>query len=315
MTLSGETFTSYLRTNVLPVAEETIFFNNVMLDGSIFEVVPPASCPGGDSIDWIIDEEVSTHAAAYTVGDAMPVADTTTTVVPYVTKDMFQATAKTYDIYRAYQANGGAYSPLGDQDTKAIQMAAKSLRDLCVTTMITDLIAMVDSASAFGDGSLSRTTYTHLASYEVGSISTLAKADLDTAIENMLNTTYGPCDLNDLVWLFPPNQLWNFADVAGIPAAYMEWSTSTNPQGGGIDLEATHRMKTYGGIPIVSVPDMTNTNILLLNRKKVKVFNWMALEITPKDVAAAEQAWLLKFGANVVVLDPRTQAKLDGISA
>jgi hypothetical protein len=315
MTLSGETFTSYLRTNVLPVAEETIFFNNVMLDGSIFEVVPPASCPGGDSIDWIIDEAVSTHAAAYTVGDAMPVADTTTTVVPYVTKDMFQATAKTYDIYRAYQANGGAYSPLGDQDTKSIQMAAKSLRDLCVTTMITDLIALVDSTSAFGDGSLSRSTYPGLVSYEAGSIGTLAKADLDTAIENLLGVTYGPCNLDDLVWLMPVNQLFNLSDVAGIGIQYNEWSTTSNPAGGGIDLEATHRMKSYGGIPIVVVPDMTTTNILLLNRKKVKVFNWMELEITPKDVAAAEQAWLLKFGANVVVLNPRTQAKLDGISA
>lgn len=315
MTLSGETFSSYLRTNVLPVVEETIFFNNKMLDGSIFEVVGPNACPGGDSIDWIIDEEVSTHAAAYTVGDAMPVADTTTSVVPYVTKDMFQATAKTYDIYRAYQQNGGAYAPLGDQDQKAIQMAAKSLRDLCVTTMITDLIALVDSTSAFGDGSLSRTTYTHLVSYEAGSISTLAKADLDTALENMLGTTYGPVNLEDMVWLMPINQLFNLADVAGIGIQYNEWSTNSNPATGGLDLEATQRMKTYGGVPIVIVPDMTTTNILLLNRKKVKVYNWMALEITPKDVSAAEQAWLLKFGANVVVLDPRQQAKLDGITA
>jgi len=314
MTLSGETFTSYLRTNVLPVAEETIFFNNKMLDGSIFETVGPAQCPGGDSIDWIIDTSVSTNAAAYVLGDPMPTPDTTTTVVPYVTKDMFQASAKTYDIYRAYQANGGAYAPLGDQDTKAIQMASRSLRDLCVTTMITDLIALVDSTSAFGDGSLSRTTYAALASYEAGAISTLAKADLDTAIENMLGVTYGPVALEDMVWLMPVNQLFNLADVAGAGLVYNEYSTSS-AAGGTLDVENTHRMKSYGGIPIVVVPDMTSTNMLLLNRKKVKVYNWMALEITPKDVAAAEQSWLLKFGANVVVTDPRKQAKLDGITA
>jgi hypothetical protein len=41
----------------------------------------------------------------------------------------------------------------------------------------------------------------------------------------------------------------------------------------------------------------------------------MALEITPKDVAAAEQSWLLKFGANIVCTDPRQQGKLPLITA
>jgi hypothetical protein len=130
----------------------------------------------------------------------------------------------------------------------------------------------------------------------------------------MLGVTYGPVNLADMVWLMPVNQLFNLADVAGGGLQYNEYSTPT-AMGGTLDVESTHRMKSYGGVPIVIVPDMTNTEILLLNRTKIKVYNWMALEITPKDIAAAEQSWLLKFGANVVCTDPRQQGKLPLITA
>lgn len=313
MTLSGETYTSYLRTNVLPVAQEAIYYNNFLFGPqSPFEVVGPTACPGGDSVDILVDTSVSSNVAVYTVGDPMPTPDTTTTVQAYFAKDMFQGTAKTYDIYRAFQANGGAYPALGDQDTKAITTVAKSLRDLACTTMLGDMITWIDSTSAFSDASLNRTTYPSLASYESGSVGTLAKADLDGMIENLENGTYQKVPRSDMVWLMPVNQIWNAADVLAGVSGTIPWALSA--QADRMDVEATAKMATYGGIPIVPVPDLTNTNILLVDRNTVKIYNWMALEITPKDVAAAEQSWLLKFGASVAILNPARCGKLDGIT-
>jgi hypothetical protein len=312
MTLSGETYTSYLRTNVLPEALEAIYFNNFIFGpDSPFEVVPQASCPGGTRIGELIDTSVSTNVAAYTVGDPGPTPDTTTTVEAYWNKDSWQGTAKTYDIYRDYQANGGAYSALGDQDQKAINQVAKSLRDLACTSVIAGWITDIDSTSAFSDASLNRTTYPSLASGEAGTIGTLAKADLDTAIESLENGTYAKVKRSDMVWLMPYNQLWNLADVT---AGTTNFQWYLNPSEAKIDTEATAKMAAYGTIPIICVPDMTNTNMLLVDRTAIKVYDWKPLTIKPKDIFALEQAWILSLGVNSTVLAPWRCYKLDGIT-
>jgi hypothetical protein len=319
MTLAGDTFSTYLNTVYTPMAEQTIFWNNRLLDGSVFEVIPPASCPGGDYINVLIDYLATTYAAAYTVGDPMPTPDTLSSVRAYFNKDFYQVSAKTYNYYKWLQSGrDGTHSGLGDQDEKAIMTAALNLRDLMTTTMLSDLESQIDSSSAFSDASLSRSTYASLVSQETaGGASTPTLAQLEDLIEGMQNVTYGPVAIEDMAWIMARNQLTQVARLGSNLAYNSTFATMTTSldSNAPIDLDRAHRTETIGGIPVVVLPDFSTTDILLVNRKKIKVFNWAPLEIIPKDIAAAEQSWLLTMGASLVVLDPRQQSKIDNLSA
>jgi hypothetical protein len=319
MTLSGDTFSNYLNTVYTPMAEETIFWNNSLLDGSVFEVIKPEQCPGGDYINVLIDWAATTYAAAYTVGDPMPTPDTLSSVRAYFNKDFYQVSAKTYNYYKWLQAGiNGTHSGLGDQDEKAILTSAKSLRDLMTTTMLSDLETWIDASSNFSDAALARGTYTSLVSQETAGGGTgVTLAQLEDLVEGMQNVTYGPVATEDMAWIMARNQLTNVSRLGSNLAYNSTFAAMTTSldSTAPIDIERAHRTATIAGIPVVVLPDFSTTDILLVNRKKIKIYNWAPLEIVPKDVAAAEQSWLLTMGASLVVLDPRQQSKIDNLSA
>lgn len=315
MTVTGDTFSTYLRDVWLPEAELTVFHNDSLLGpGGPFEVISPERCPGGTYINVGIDYAVTTHAAAYAVGDAMPAPDSISTVKAYFNKDFYQASAKTYTYYKHLRETGyeGSYVDF-DQETKAVQMAAKNLKDLITTTMLTDLEAWIDSTSNFSDAALARGTYTSLVSYEAGSVGSLARADLDDALEAMEDVTYGPVPRSSMAWIMARNQLTNMSTLFTGASTFEMNASSQNM--GPIDPEGTMRLGSYGGVPIYVLPDFSTTDILLVNRDKIKIYNWAPLEITIKDLPEAGQSWLLTMGATLVVQDPRTQAKLDAVTA
>lgn len=317
MTLAGDvSAATYLKENVQPRVEETIFFNNCLLDGSTFQVV--TDTPAGTYVETMIDEAVTTYAAAYTLGDPGPTADSSTSCIAKFNKDTWQVTAKTYDVYNMLMKGpGGNHCGLTEQDNRAIDKAARSLRDLATTSMLTDLVALVDSTSAFSDASLSRTTYPGLVSYEASTVGTLTEAHLQVMVEALRDVTYGPVRDEDMVFVMAANQWGHVSRFAG-PAAYnATFATSSFALDGtgNIDSGITHRVKTYEGIDILVVPDFSTTDILLLDRSKVKVHYWSPVTIKPVSVFALEQAWIISIGTAIELSNPRNAGKLPGVTA
>jgi hypothetical protein len=316
MTLSGSTFSTYLKTVVEPMAQQTFWLNNELLDGRYFEVIPPNQCPAGTYVNVMIDYASSTNAAAYTVGDPMVVPGTTSSVLAQFNKDYFQESAKTYNYYKWLNAGReGSYADLGDQDMKEINLAAKKLRKLACTTMLSDLESWIDSAANFSDAALARGTYTSLVSYEDATVGTLTEAVLADAVEALTDSTYGPVDRSDLLWVMDVNMVGKIAALQS-PAynTFNKFATYDAQSNAPIDGGTVYRTQSWDGIPIAVMHDFSTTDILLVNKSKIKVYNWAPLTITPKDVAADENAFLLTFGACLVVEDPRQQGKLDAVT-
>ena len=313
MTVTGDTFTDYAKENHLPGAELEVFHNDSLLGpGGPFEVIGPSATPGGDQIHVDHDWAVTANGGSYSIGDPDPVADSISTVKSSWNKDFYIEGAKTYKLYKhLYETNpGGRYQEF-NQDQKAIDMAARNMRDTISTTMLTDLVTWIDSASNFSDAALVRGTYTSLVSYESTSVGTLALSDLEDAIEAMENVTYGPVDRSSMLWIMARNQKTNLSRLAA-GASNFEFNAT---QGGKIDAGRVGMMDTFEGVPILVLPDFSNADILLVNKDKIKIYNWAPLDIEAKSITEPAQYWELTMGASLVVRDPRCQAKLSGVTA
>lgn len=315
MALTGDTYSVYLTESYIPTVTQTVFWNSWYMSQPFFEIVQPGACPSGTAIRGVLDYAVTTNAEVYVQGAPMPDPDTLSTVEYYHTKDYFQVAAKVY---------GDTISQLGGKDSpiaqiapreKAISTSIKNAVDLAATTLLTDLGSQVDSTTTYSDSALNRTTYS-IASYEAGAGGALAIADLDDALEALQDNTYGVPDYpqpDNLVWLMARNQKTNLATLTLGTTSYVygvSQETSTTADAGKM-----RKLDSYDSIPILVVPDMTNTEMYLVRRDATKLFMHEGMTTVVKDPAEWAEQWLTTFGINLVITNPRCCAKITGITA
>ena len=314
-TFNGVDQTAYRRQEWLPFTQSVLYRNSWWLSQKLFEIIPASSCPGGSRITWGIDYASTSNGGAFTRGDAMPASDTLTGIAAYQTKDWYQSAAKVSGIDKAEMSGNGSEVAM-DLTSKALAAATANLVQSMSTAFCADLIAMVDAAGNFSDAALTRSTY-GLASYEdtTGSLPTLVI--LEDMVEALGNTTYGPCDPADLVILTARNQLTNISRLSGNLAynsTFNAMTTSTNPNEP-IDGGRAFRNGSFEGIPIVVVPEMTNTQLICIPKSTVKIFYHHDIEVTSKDTAEYADMYHLVAGANLVVLNPLRAGKASALTA
>jgi len=313
MALTGMQFDAYLNNAYIPRVHSMTFWNSWWLNQPYFEVVQPeGSNPGGAEINGLLDYSETTNAEVYVRGAPIPDPDSTDTIRYYHNKDYFQATAKVYGDQMSQTRGFDALNVPITPETKAIDTSVKNLVDLMSTTFLTDLAAQVDSTTAYSDASLSRATY-NCASYEVGSVSGLALADMEDMLEALQNTTYGIVPNEDLVWVMARNQLTN---ISRLTSGASNFGLNASSQDmAAIDAGRVMRTIEFEGVPIFVVPNMTNSEMYLLKRSATKIY----LHETPKTVLKDPAEWAMQYlstaGANLVIEDPLRCGKLTGITA
>jgi hypothetical protein len=300
-------YTNYLKQAYIPKQISTIVENSFWFSQPYFEIVGPESCPAGPAINGVIDYAASSSAERYVQGAPMPAPGVLSDVRFYHTKDFYQETIKIHGDTMAMLANGSNV-PLSPVE-KAISRGLQNLVNVCQSAFLADLAAQVDSTTAYSDASLSRSTYS-IASYEAGSVGTLAKTDLIDMVE-ALQSSHGFVDTSDMVWVMAPIQVTNIGAFGAV--AYHEFSVAGDSSAP-IDLGTRFRTKTFEGIDIAEVPGMTNSEIYLLRKSQTKIYLHKEFSVEPKDSAEWASLWLATVGANLVVEDPRRCCKIDGIT-
>ena len=315
--------TTFSHNAYLKQVESVIYWNNWLLgEQGEFEIVPANACPGGTVITIPIEYATTFNGGTYAYSDPAPTSDDVSEVAGYFTKDGYQAGARVYKMQiQQQEVNYNGKETLEGKREQANRIAGANLRDYITTTAVTDLIAQIDSAGTWSDASLTRSTYS-LASYEdtAGGVITLRR--MEDAIEALTNTTYGPVPEGDLVWCCPRNQLTRIAEQSTgnmgteLQQALYTFSASSESSGN-IDGGRTYRVKSMGGIRLIVVPDMSTTDILLLDRNVVKVFMWqdVAMEDKTAGVMANQEYRLYTAGVNFIAVNPKRCAKISGLTA
>jgi hypothetical protein len=173
---------------------------------------------------------------------------------------------------------------------------------------LADLATQVDSTTALGDGSLARAA-NDISSYEFdaysgGANGALTRGMLSNAIEAMEDLLV---PANDMVILVPSGQHTNISNFSGVQyAEFVVDAQSSSP----VDVGNKFRTLTFEQIPIAIVPNMTTTELLIVRKSAVKIYNHREITVTPLGLTDASKKWLAFAGSNIVNLDPRRAAKL-----
>lgn len=317
MAMAGVTFSTLVREVWWPELMSTHFLNNWMFDQTVFETIPAL---GGSAINAGYEYAVSSNVGTYNYDDSMVEPYTSSQVKAYFNKDHFQEAARIFGVYKDYLSNGGSETAALDYTRKTLETAVLNLRDKITTTMISDLEGQIDSSTAYSDASLSRTTYASLKSYEEATSTALTMAHLEDLVEALMtHVTYGQGvrSEQDLIWMVPRNQLTNLSRLVtgqAYNASFFQMMTSTQDMGPA-DAGRAFRTKTFEGIDIVSVPDMTTTVLLCCHKPDVKIVETRPFTIKEKSETADTELYQLTAAYNIVAKRPGNHGKLSGKTA
>jgi hypothetical protein len=206
-------------------------------------------------------EVLGNTAASYSEGAAIPAAGSTTNVLGTFSWDEAISVCSVSDHLKRAAGGSGLDAELGL--SRQILQSTKELNKYVENSIVTSLISQIDSAGTWGGQS--RSTYTNLASVEVVSTGSLTLEDMSSVMASagVVGAKF------DMILMSPAN-LETYKRLAVNP-----FGQSANPflvpgNGGTIDLGFSGA--SYAGIPIVSHPQMPNSDVLFLNRADVQVF-------------------------------------------
>jgi hypothetical protein len=312
---TGYDDTNFRRNALLRIVENVIV-RSQFRNGEYFPINGPAQSPGGDRITWAIDYSSTDNGGFMSsYSDAFPDPDDMASINAYQTKDYVQATSQTFDILaNQVETNfdGRTTDGFTSYEQKSIENAALNLLENLSGRYVTDLVAMIDSAGNFSDAALTRSTY-GLASFETALGGVLTLAAMEDLAEALQTNTYGAATIDQLFWLMSPNQLTNLSRLTSGTTSLVFGASSdgTNPIDGG----RRHRNISFDGIPIMVDNAMSTTDILLLRRGTVQVFDHQAMGMKDLHVNAQQTRKGLFKGSNLVVTNPTWNGKLSGVTA
>lgn len=263
--------------------------------------------PGGRYANWIVKYSGPT-AAVYSEGDSAPSTSSSSYMRAYVSPvyvwAFIEVTGHARDALK-----GGVFDAIAEET----EAAATSLVDLFTTSFLGSTYGLenaVDVSAGVNYGGITRASYTWWQSVETD----LSSANISyTAVRDMIETMRAQehgskISKNNGLILVPENQLSNFYDIAG--------SRGIN-QLPANDAAAGIYEQTFGGIPIASIPDMTSTVALYLDRSPG---NFDAQEHRPFEVvfyanSADNTVYKATAGIAVRVRNPVKHGKHTGIAA
>jgi hypothetical protein len=301
--------TAYLNKIESTVQDYTVFENE-----NFFPAADPSVTPGGTTINWLIDYDTTNNGGLMTsYDDAAPTPDDLTRIEAYQTKDYFQHAALVYDILinQVEMNRDGNKVPGVTYKGTALENAAKLMAADWASAAAADLLALIDSAGNFSDAALLRATY-NLASAEETTVGTLALTDMDSVVSSLMTKEYGRARREDLFWMMDSTNQRRVAALSG-DRAYSEISIPS-AAGSSVDAGMAHRVMGYDNIPILIEDSLGSSDILLLRKGTIQVFDHWKPAMKELAVAAWQQSDLIGMGKNIVVKNPRWNAKLSGIT-
>jgi hypothetical protein len=292
---------AYVTEALVPEEVSTFFSNNTLT--SLF---PPEPAPPGDSIDWAVNYGPSTnYATTYGEDDAAPQPNVEVVLNPEVAKQPFAVTAKISNVALDYLRDNRAGL---DMLTWDIKQKTRQLLDLVNTTLLSTFeTTAIDATATYGG--VVRATYTAWGSYESAVNTTHALSQLEDMYEALLDNDRA-VNVGDLICLMPFNQITNYSRVSG--------NLTTHPTvvlpGQPVDAGLASRLM-FNGVPIIGVPDMTDTVVMMGEKSQVHIYETRPVTVTPQGVRGDYQEFLITCNYQIAVMNPAKWGKVTGVTA
>ena len=282
-----------------------------LVDTVIYDAIEPfmryftrGEVLGGDRITAKFRVGHTSNNAAYDKSDVDVAAATQTLVKPYWTKKQYQGMAEVHGIDISNdRPNSQGINLLGD----AVEKEAEAMKDTIQAALLAQILADVDSSgTAYSDGSLSRSTYSTLASYEETTDATITLAYMRTMIQTVILNK--PVRLQDYICMCEGSVYYTFKALA---AALHTWNTATTP--GSTQPMGWSDFDNFEGLAFAQPTDFTNMttgSLFMLRRQDVFITEHRPLEMKIKESNRDSSKVAMYYGINGHVENPLYQGKM-----
>jgi hypothetical protein len=280
---------------------DTVFKRNI---DALRRVFPNESPVGGDRITEKFEVARSSPAAAYTKADVNPSPASNTIIKPYWNKLFYHTAIEIEGIDISNAKNGGTDLDLIEREA---MQEAKSLWDIIFTAFMTQIKSDVDSTATYGSGSLSRTTYPTLASYEEATDTAITLA----LMRGMINSTTiskncGP--LSGYICLMEQAVYNKFR-----PLATAEHTLNMVTEAGRAEDMGNPEVANFDGLDILDprqTQGMTTGDVFMLRKEDVHITEHRTLEMEQVDSGRDSFKAVMRVGINLNVVHPGFQGKM-----
>ena len=292
----------FIQRVLTPKITDTVFVKSIEPFKNLFGV---DSYVGGDRIVEKFKMSWTSNAAEYDKTDVNPAISSNVIQKPYWNKKFYHGSAGVHNIDVSNAKNGGLEFDFVS-DSLASEVAA--MMDVVYSAFLTQLAADVDLTTAYGDGSLSRTTYPTLASEEDATVTTITVPLMREMIrQTRLLKLCGK--LNGYTCLMEEGVFNKFKPLA---AALHTFAINDSKAGEKLDM-GHQTLANFEGLDIndpADFPSMTAGDVYMLRREdvKIKIHRPLEIEAVPSGRDAVE--FVCRIGINFHVINPGFQGKM-----
>ena len=301
--MSFNDFNEFIQRDLLPDMVDTVILKSMDPFERAFGMANDL-VKSGDRITSKYRLGYSSNAAFYTKGDVDPASSTQTLKKPYWTKVFSHGAAEVHGIDLSNDR------PTGSQEisiANVVRKEVEALANLNVGAFYTQIKADVDSSgTAYSDASLSRSTYTTLASYEETTNATITLAYMRNMIQGV--TLNKNVRLSDYLCLMEGSVYYKLKPLA---AALHAWNIS-GVAGQAVDM-GFQSLANFEGLAIAPPEEfinMTTGDVLMLRKQDVNIVPHRPLEIVAVPSGRDSIKMVLRSGFNVFIDEPNKNGKM-----
>jgi hypothetical protein len=304
--------TAALRTTAAAGLSEALFRNNELMP-----LFAPAGWEGGATKNYKIHYGGNSSVSTYAEGDALGVAGSQSYLTANFPEKHYRATISiTGHVYDQTQG-GNQTAVFFDQAEKEFTYATKDLVDLITTDMLgtgvtapVGIQGIVDSAGTLAG--IDPNTYTWWAAYENTSSTTIAVADIDTALQNVRDPEYAA---NINLILTSHKQMMKAKGVFGNPGQTSNSVRTLVSAGGYVMNLVDYTNMAVGGIPVIPLRDLTNSIWMGVEREQIEIATQRPLNVVPLAKNDDSDRWLMTWAGGLTTRNRMKAFKLTGFSA
>lgn len=298
-------YNEFIQRELVPDIVDTVIYPKLEPWKKLFGIRP--STEGGDRITSRYRVGFTSNAGATTKADVYKASATQTNVKPYWTKLFYDGAGEVHQIDISNAASSSERSKVQNMIGDQLRKETESMTNVVVSAFLAQILADVDSSgTAYSDASLSRSTYTTLASYEEETDATITLAYARGLIQGV--TQGKPVALRDYICLCDDAVYNTWQNLA---AALHTWN-KTNVNYAGEDMGYAE-MASFERLAIADPQDfytMTTGSVFMLRRQDVNIVEHQPLIV--KEVESNRHSTKLVpfWGINLYVDNPYYQGKL-----
>ncbi len=279
------------------------FVDGVFRNNAIYDIFgePQGPYTPDKTIRWHVASAANGSVEVFTEDQAQPAPGAQTYIDANLGYTYFRGMLRITGHLQDVMRNGGAWEPIVDRE---FTLLIEDIRDLVTTTFLGatqgGIQAAVDSTTTYAG--VTRGSQTAFESTETATNDVLGYDNMMTHYVTMRDASIGA--MPDMI-LMSWTQAKKYHAITGQPAVKNQVGT---------DVATGFTGMEFNTVPILAVPDLTNTIAMWLTRASWAMHSYRSFEVKDMAPAGDSDVFQISTAPQIVCFDPKMQGKQTGLT-